>query len=194
MKTKKIVCMTIIFIITAILSSVFYPNSGENGIGNEIDEFMGVAVYYNGKNYEDNHGDNYSEDGYYYGEKWQCVEFVKRFYYEVEGHRMPDVFGNAKEYFNPAVPQGKLNYRRGLIQYRNGGNVGPQVNDLLVFTDSKYGHVAIISAVKDDVIEIVQQNAVDCSRQLLPLSMQTGHYYIGTNGNEPAGWLRKEYK
>jgi surface antigen len=172
---------------------ILYLNRDEAHVGKEIDSYKGVAVYYNGKNIENNSGENYSEDGYYYGEKWQCVEFVKRFYYVVKGHRMPDVLGNAKEFFDPAVPQGKMNHRRGLVQYRNGGKVKPEVDDLLVFTNTKYGHVAIITSVSADAIEIIQQNVTGQSRQIMPLTIKKGRYYIGTSYS-PAGWLRKEDK
>lgn len=37
--------------------------------------------------------------GYYYGYKWQCVEYIKRFYYEAKGHKMPDSYGNAKDFW-----------------------------------------------------------------------------------------------
>ena len=194
MRNKKIIYGTIlVFLTMTFIGVILYLNRDEAQVGREIDSYKGVAVYYNSKNIENNVGRNYSEDGYYYGEKWQCVEFVKRFYYEAKGHRMPDVLGNAKDFFDPAVPQGKLNHRRGLVQYRNGGKAKPEVDDLLVFTGTKYGHVAIITAVSADTIEIIQQNVMGQSRQIIPLTIKKDHYYIG-NTNPPAGWLRKEDK
>ncbi|PKM76858.1 MAG: CHAP domain-containing protein [Firmicutes bacterium HGW-Firmicutes-15] len=160
-------------------------------IGQEIDSFKGVPVYYNGTKYDQSHGQNYSSDGYYYGNKWQCVEYVKRYYFQVKDHRMPDVMGNAKDFYDPRTPQGKLNQRRGLVQYRNGGGVKPQVDDLVVFTDSKYGHVAIITDVTENSVEIIQQNVLNSPRQSIKLQVKAGHYYLGT-GKQPAGWLRKE--
>ncbi|MFA6809052.1 MAG: CHAP domain-containing protein, partial [Eubacteriales bacterium] len=96
--------------------------------GTKIDEYKGIAVYSNGTNYMSSHGLNFSDSGYYYGYKWQCVEFVKRFYYEVYNHQMPDGAGNAKYFFNPMLGQGEFNEQRGLIQYCNGGNVKPQLD------------------------------------------------------------------
>lgn len=191
-RNKKIIYGTVSFIVTmTLLGVILLLNRDEAKIDKEIDSYKGIVVYDNGKNLENNYGRHYSEDGYYYGEKWQCVEFVKRFYYEVKGHRMPDILGNAKDFFDPAVPQGKLNHRRGLLQFRNGGNVRPEVDDLLVFTGGKYGHVAIISVVNEDSIEIIQQNVTGHSRQILPMTIKKAHYYIGTT-NPPAGWLRQE--
>jgi surface antigen len=159
-------------------------------IGQEIDSFKGVPVYYNGLDYEQSHGQNNSSDGYYYGYKWQCVEYVKRYYFQVKNHRMPDVMGHAKDFFDHRTPQGKFNERRGLLQYRNGGEVKPEVDDLVVFTDSKYGHVAIVTKVTSDSVEIIQQNIHNRTRQSLNLEVKAGNYYLGT-GKQPAGWLRK---
>jgi hypothetical protein len=104
---------------------------------------------------------------------------------------MPDVMGHAKDFFDPHTPQGKLNQRRGLVQYRNGGGVKPQVDDLIVFTDTKYGHVAIVTEVNPDSVEIIQQNVLNKPRQSIKFQIKAGHYYLGT-GKQPAGWLRKE--
>jgi surface antigen len=165
-------------------------NRDNIAIGQEIDNFKGVPVYNNGTDFERSHGTNMSSDGYCFGNKWQCVEYVKRYYYIVKDHRMPDFMGNAKDYFDPRIPQGKLNRRRGLVQYRNGGGVKPQVDDLVVFTNSKYGHVAIITEVTADTVEIIQQNVFNHPRQRLKLQLKKGKYYLG-NGKQPAGWLRK---
>ena len=75
-------------------------------------------------------------DFYYYGYKWQCVEYIKRFYYEAKGHKMPDVYGNAKDFFDANVEHGTLNEKRGLIQYKNGEDEKPKIDDILVFTDT----------------------------------------------------------
>jgi CHAP domain. len=193
MVRRKKITYGVILVITVVIVSIYLSfNHHEAKIGQEIDNYKGVAVYYNGKNIENNFGRHYSTDGYYYGEKWQCVEFVKRFYYDAMRYRMPDIFGNASDFFDPDVPQGKINHRRGMRQYRNGGNVKPEADDLLVFTGSQYGHVAIITSVTLDEVEIIQQN-VGQSRQILPLITENGHYYLGKN-NPPVAWLRMDKK
>lgn len=192
MRNRKYIYVTIsIFLVISLLGVIQYLKRDEAKIGREIDSYKGVVVYDNGKSPENNYGHHYSEDGYYYGEKWQCVEFVKRFYYDSKGYRIPDIFGNAKDFYDPAVAQGKLNHRRGLLQFRNGGNVRPEVDDLLVFTSGKYGHVAIVTAVNEDSIEIIQQNVMGQPRQILPLTIKKDQYSIETT-KPPAGWLRKE--
>jgi surface antigen len=142
-----------------------------------------------GDAYSENHGESHSEDGYYYGYKWQCVEYVKRFYYEDLGHTMPDVYGHAKDFFDENVEHGKLNEKRDLIQYRNGEDEKPKADDLLVFTDTTYGHVVIITEVGENYIEVVQQNMGATSRDKFDLEYKDGKYFIGGK-RVPAGWLR----
>ncbi len=168
----------------------FFLYSDNKKIGNEEDSYKGVPVYYNGIVYTKSYGKHYSTDGYYYGQKWQCVEFVKRFFYEAKKHKMPDVMGHARDFFDPNVPQGEINERRGLIQFRNGGNVKPAIDDLVVFTDTKYGHVAIITRVESTSIEVIQQNIFGKPRQIFQLTKKEGNYFVG-NDRQPAGWLRK---
>ena len=75
---------------------------------------------------------------------------------------MPDVYGHAKDFFDTSVPHGELNKSRNLLQYKNGENEKPQVDDLLVFNDTTYGHVVIITEVGNDYIEVIQQNMGGC--------------------------------
>ena len=119
-------------------------------VGDVIDMFNGVAVYYNGP-VSNVSGRNLAPDGYNLGQKHQCVEFVKRYYYEALHHKMPDAYGHAKDFFDPDIADGGLNPARDLRQYVNGGTHPPAVGDLLVFGASPvnaYGHVAIICAVR----------------------------------------------
>ena len=98
----------LLIIIVVILVGAIYLVSDQKVIGKEIDSFKNVAINYNGIIYTNSYGKNYSEDGYYYGQKWQCVEYIKRFYYQAKKHKMPDVYGNAKDFFDPGIQQGEL--------------------------------------------------------------------------------------
>src|SRR5690554_774597 len=118
-------------------------------IGDKLDSLNGVYVYYN-SNVSNVSGRNTTTDGYNLGLKYQCVEFVKRYYYEHLNHKMPDSYGHAKDFFDNTVTDGQLNKKRNLIQYRNPSQTKPKVDDLLIFGGSifnKYGHVAIVSNV-----------------------------------------------
>lgn len=165
-------------------------NPGQE-VGAVIDEFNGVKVYYNG-GVNNSEGRNLSRDGYNLGIKYQCVEFVKRYYFERFNHRMPDAFGNAKDFFDANTAQGALNPKRGLVQYRNGEAEKPQVDDLIVFPPTlfnPYGHVAIVAGVSEREVEIVQQNPgpFSGSRARFVLEAVDGRWKMAGNA---LGWLR----
>ncbi|MGB0993960.1 MAG: CHAP domain-containing protein, partial [Akkermansiaceae bacterium] len=158
-------------------------------LGTELDREDGVPVYANGDAPYKSHGKHFSKDGYYYGRKWQCVEFVKRYYYDHFGHVMPDGWGHARSFFDPEVSQGALNLTRGLLQYRNGMAEAPIKGDLLVYVYGDYGHVAIVSKVEKNTVHIVQQNVSGKVRDTLPLAHHAGNYTVG-DGKQPTAWLR----
>jgi len=160
--------------------------------GDPVDELNGVNVYYNGATSNTN-GRSTSKDGYNFGLRYQCVEFVKRYYFERLGHRMPDTWGHAKDFFDGSVSQGSLNTARGLLQFRNGGSSPPKVEDLIVFGASlsnQYGHVAIVSEVNSGRIEITQQNAGPggASRVNIGLEHRDGAWFV--RNERVLGWLR----
>lgn len=161
--------------------------------GRKLDEFRGVSVFDNGPSIATSHGRHYAEDGYYYGQKSQCVEFVKRFFHQAHRHRMPDVWGHAKEFFHERVPHGQVNSRRGLVQYRNDGAEPPRAGDLVVFTNGFYGHVAIVSAVRSNQVEVIQQNILGRPRHIFPLNSRGNRFRVGDD-YAPAGWLRVPVK
>jgi surface antigen len=161
-------------------------------VGGVIDQWRGVPVRYNGAPYTRSWGRHYADDGFYYGQQWQCVEFVKRFYHDRLGHTFPNAMGHAAEFFNPGTPHGTLNLRRGLWQYANGGHTPPALDDIMVWTTGGFGHVAIVSKAGGGFIEVVQQNIGSRTRARLTLSARDGKYYVGEQGRlgAPAGWLR----
>lgn len=163
---------------------VAWPDCGER-----VGVFEGVVIYSNGSEVYKSHGKNFSKDGYYYGHQWQCVEFVKRYYYEAHKHRMPEVWGHAKSYFRENIKHGELNVERGMVQYVNGGNVSPKPGDLLVWNNGPYGHVAIVSKVEAGSIEVAQQNIKGRPFEVISMVSSEGAYHVGGETG-PAGWLR----
>lgn len=159
--------------------------------GQPIDSLNGVYVYYNGKT---NHvaGRNLTSDNYNLGIKYQCVEFVKRYYYQHLNHKMPDSYGDAKDFFDEQTNDGQINQIRNLVQYQNPGHTKPKADDLVVFRATSYnsfGHVAIISKVKDFRIEVIQQNTRKTRKTYL-LIKRKGKWLI--MNKRIMGWLRKE--
>lgn len=196
MKIKKITYILLCTLLVAIAGAWTFKNFNLNTsheVGQEIDSFNKVAVYYNG-GVSNVSGRNTSKDGYNLGLKYQCVEFVKRYYYEFLNHKMPDSYGNAKDFFNPAVADGQMNELRNLHQYTNLSNSKPAVNDLLIFNGTllnRFGHVAIVCNVSEDEIEIIQQNPGPFakSRETFSIKNLDGKWKI--EDDKILGWLRK---
>jgi hypothetical protein len=167
--------------------------SDPNDIGIIIDEFNGVEVYYNGS-VRQVHGRHVSPDGYNLGLKFQCVEFVKRYYYQVFGHRMPNSYGDAKDFYDYGVGDVQYNNKRGLIQCSNPSTAKPKVHDLLVYGPNmfnSFGHVAIVTDVGDQNVTCISQNLGpgNGTRRTYALIYAAGTYLI--DDGDVIGWLRK---
>lgn len=161
-------------------------------VGQKLDSLNGVYVYYNGA-VSHTGKRNLGSGGYNIGLSYQCVEFVKRYYYEFYKHKMPDTYGHARDFYDARVRDGGMNSRRGLIQFSNPGSSGPQIGDLLVFdghSGNPYGHVAIVADTGNASIEVLQQNPgpFAASRITLPLIRSGDKFRV--DHSRLLGWLR----
>lgn len=162
--------------------------------GSPIDSLNGIVVYYNGAT-GNVMARSITADGYNLGLQWQCVEFVKRYYYERFNHKMPNAKGNAKDLFDNTLPDASFNEARGLVQYRNASLKQPAVDDIIVFDGrlgNKYGHVGIITEVNEGFIEIIQQNngPHEPTRTTLELAFVDDRWQV--LDKNVLGWLRIE--
>lgn len=160
--------------------------------GMVVDSLDGVYVYNNGP-VAAVYGRNLSETGYNIGLKYQCVEFVKRYYLYRYAHEMPDSYGHARDFFDPSLADGGFNTARGLLQFRNGSASLPRPGDMVIFKPTiynRYGHVAIVSSVGHGEVEVIQQNRgrVRHTRESFPMTSRDGVHRIGNK--RIAGWLR----
>ncbi|MFZ4401830.1 MAG: CHAP domain-containing protein [Bacteroidales bacterium] len=165
-------------------------------IGQVVDSMNNVMIYYNGS-VEHITGRNLTKDNYNLGLKYQCVEFIKRYYFQHLKHKMPVSSGNAIDYFDKELRDGEKNCQRNLIQYKNSSKSKPAVDDIIVFSGSffnKFGHVAIVSNVSEDEIEIIQQNPGKYakSRKIFTLKHTDDLWKI--DNKHVLGWLRKVNK
>ncbi len=88
---------------------------------------------------------------YYYGASYQCVAYVERYYQNMFNIKISNV-GWAMRLADRAS-------RYGLFFHPNGGDIPPQVGDILVFGNkNKIGHVAIVTGVLKEGVLIVEQN------------------------------------
>ncbi len=163
-------------------------------VGQPIDEYNNVTVYYNG-NVSNVAGRNLAPDGYNLGLKYQCVEFVKRYYYEYFNHKMPNSYGHAKDFFNIKVNDGQWNSDRALLQFKNGGSFKPQANDLIVWDGNQwnpYGHVAIVYEVTENEVKIIQQNSGPTAASRIAIKYTNSNNSFTIQDDEILGWLRKK--
>lgn len=175
-----------------INKSRYNPNP-KYALGQPLDSLNSVVVYYNGM-VGHSSGRSTSPDGYNIGMKYQCVEFVKRYYYQRWNHKMPDAYGNAKDFFDASLPDSSFNAKRGLVQFANGSISKPRVEDLLIFDGharNPYGHVCIVSFADSLSIGIVQQNPgpFAASRDTFPLSHKGKKWFI--EKERTLGWMRR---
>lgn len=182
----------IVLVSTVLIIIKVYPKNTRSW-GDTIDSFNGVAVYYNGK-VSTVKGRHLTSDGYNLGKKYQCVEFIKRYYYQRFNHKMPNSYGHAKHFYNPKITSGMINPERALLQFANHTEYKPQTEDIIIFDgtlSNPYGHVAIISQVNEHSIEIIQQNSgrFGSSREILPLNYQNNNWSI--QNSRILGFLRK---
>ena len=166
-----------------------YQNNTKTKIGEVVDEYNSIKVFQNG-NIQNTSGRN-TVKGYNLGLKYQCVEFVKRYYYYHYNHKMPNSYGHAKSFFHKGLKDGKLNKDRGLIQFSNGSKEKPKTGDLIIFDGhifNKFGHVAIVSKVTSSSVEIIQQNTFSSRKKLKLHKTKKGKWTI--KDKLALGWLR----
>jgi len=165
------------------------PDTAGPRCGEILETFNGVHVRYNPGLNSCGTGRHRSSSGYSYGLRWQCVEFVRRYYAQALGHEMPEMWGDARDYFNKAVPHGGLNRKWDLVQFKNGGTEKPKVGDLLVFPEwvERYGHVSIVAEVSSGEITAIQQNLEAGPRTVHTLVRKGSRWTIGDGC---AGFLR----
>lgn len=157
-------------------------------VNKPIDALDGIPIYYNG-GISKTYGRNMTNDGYNLGLKWQCVEFVKRYYYVYFNHKMPNSYGHAKDFFDTSLGNA-FNADRGMQQHLNGHTTPPSKRNIIVFkgdNQNPYGHIAIISSVHKDHITIAQQNWGKQTKMNLPLMQKNGQYFV--SHKNVVGWL-----
>ena len=154
--------------------------------GDSVGWFNGVTAYSNG--WIDYDSRQYSDVGL----KWQCVEYVNRYYYQKLAHKNLIRTGHAKHYYGTADA-------KDLIAHPNGATtVKPAVGDMLVSNSEPYGHIAIIRDVGAHYVRVIHQNwsnsDSDNSKTLSLSQDENGTYTVeGFSHDYPVdGWLRRK--
>jgi len=114
----------------------------------------GVVAYCNSSKY--NLVDHYL-DGLPTGKKWQCVEFVRRYYMQIHHLTFPSV-ANAYEMMKLTELIDINTQQPHPCIFYSPTESTPQKDDILIMEHDKYGHTAIIVAIQDKRIQIAEQN------------------------------------
>lgn len=162
--------------------------------GSYLGQFRAVSVYSNEtvsryQCYYTSDCKNYV-GGVYTGVKWQCVEYVRRYYLTVFRTDLAARWtGDAYYWYENATAMGLDRHQNGVSQS------APQVGDILASKDTStgVGHVAIVKRVTDNRLYTAQQNfsndAADLDKELILTRNSNGTYTVsGYAGIQ--GWLR----
>jgi surface antigen len=119
--------------------------------GTPLGSYKGTVAYSNGTTTD------VGKESSDCGTKWQCVEYVHRFYYTVmcmpQTPRHWEFVQRAADYWDTCRDKG--------LEPHENGKVAPQLDDILVWGTSVgggNGHVAIVSEVRDDRVSVIEQN------------------------------------
>jgi hypothetical protein len=150
-----------------------------------------LTVYGNGSSFSD--AGCGPPNGCTFGPEFQCTELAQRYAYYAWGE--PAIWsgyggadGSAAQMWlaGPDLPI-------PLQQFSQGGGVAPQVGDLLVFAPGWLGsywdgngHVAVVSAVASNAVDIVQENGTATGTDQLGLN---GSVVIANGYTPIIGWL-----
>jgi surface antigen len=120
-----------------------------------IGSYNGVNAYSNGEFTGTASYCGYYSSGNY---KYQCTEYVKRYYRKAKGKNL-DGIGNANQYCTNAS-------KYGLSMRWNCDPKNPNVpwpGDIIVKTSGSYGHVGIVKSVGSNYVDVVSQNWSKCN-------------------------------
>lgn len=113
-----------------------------------LGSYNGVTVYSNGSTATYRSDQRNIVNGYDTGVKWQCVEFVRRYFYLVYGLKVGSGM-DADGFYSNGL---------GLRKFANTGTQAPVVGAILCSSNVNDGHVAIIREVGPDYIRVAHQN------------------------------------
>ncbi|MEW6049537.1 MAG: CHAP domain-containing protein [Candidatus Zixiibacteriota bacterium] len=188
-------CISVVPTTRALACDPFDENGNcKDACGNwgaEIASYQNVDAYSTGEW----NGTGCSNGSTTYGYKWQCVEYVKRFYGVEVGDPISTSWGEAKNAFSK---KDQDDVGPNLVAYSQGSSTKPQPGDILCFGEAEgeenSGHVGIIAEVGSNYVKMIDQNRATSSvDNPIQLSLSTQAPYsvqsIG-GGYVVQGWLR----
>jgi len=101
-----------------------------------------IALHSNGESTHVGNDSSFDDEGTYLGLRWQCVEFIRRYYYLAHGVNLAQQWsdGDAKDWYD----------NRTAMKLDEIPADQAQEGDIITFTGGNWGHVAIISGKGDN--------------------------------------------
>jgi len=183
-------------IFTLFISRLVEPTLAASW-GTNLGIFNNTTVYSNGSTGTVCSGSNCRSmfNGQDVGLKWQCVEFVNRYYLTNYGINPRNLAGGAHANGFWAESYAA---RLGMTRYANGGTVAPQTGDMILSLGGTFGHIAIVRSISGNQVRVAQQNWYQNSTDVdhtLSLSISNGRYTVGPFGSSSSypivGWMRR---
>jgi surface antigen len=134
--------------------------------GTNVGTYNSVIAYSNGST-------SYVGPYSTYGYKYQCVEYVNRYFVVAKGKSNMKGTGNAKDYCSGRPS--------GVTVYTNTNATKPATGDFLVSNGGTYGHIAIVRSVGSSSISVIHQNWSNTSSdnsKSLTMSLSGGKYTV----------------
>jgi hypothetical protein len=186
-----------LFLILTLLTSPIQSEELSTPFGTLLGINNGVPAYSN------NNSDFISEDHNYIGDflsglKWQCVEYARRWIITTQSLTFHEVqCASDIWHLNSLFQVSNNDVKVPLYRIPNDSECPPSPGDLLIYkngNDAPYGHIAIISQVYSDMIEISEQNWDNCYwtgnfSRTMPLTKIHGHYFLIDEEYPIIGWM-----
>ena len=165
--------------------------------GTNLGANKGTIGYSNGNS--DYISEEYNQDGdIYYGMKWQCVEYSRRWLIQQYRYTFESVDGAADIWSLKNFVDVDTSHAVNITKVENGSKCKPEVGNVLIYkrggSDIPYGHVAIIVDVSDYGIKVAEENwdndywPGNYSREM-NFTIKNDKYYLIDEEYPMYGWI-----
>lgn len=141
-----------ILFITLLGSLRLYYNKQ---IGNKIDEYKGIPVYFNSIPFT-TQGETQAKDGYKFGKKYENIEFIKRFYYKIYNKKI-----NIKDIDYSKIKNSEIIGNLKFFNDKKDIKIGDIAICKTLFGNEYFG---IVTKVDKNSIQIIRQNFFKMTR------------------------------
>ena len=188
MRNRKICHFLLAF---ALVSAIQTLSGAGAPCGTPLSSYKGIPAYSNGD--KQGTSESCSQEGSIYGQRFDSLEFARRFFAEAQGVPPERWKSDPQDYVGTASDS-------GFLSYRNGAGTPPAPDDLIVFEELPgqpgLPHLGIASRASGGLLNVIEQNGASEGTVSLTVVSADGHYRvlptgIAGTGYKVIGWLRK---